>query len=217
MAPPGTTKDLCGFPTPKGKYDTCHNVAGKATTHVGYGLCKKHGGTSPTNTKHAESLAARAGCRALGIPVSTNAFDALNKALAEANGDVEYFRREVQELDPDMIYVRPASILRRPLDEGKEGENPNVEVEEITLAPFALNIAVKELRTAREESWKISKTIITLGLGERQVRVEEKRDRRTALSIQGFVKALGLELDDNVLRLISTHFPDTIDTTCEED
>jgi hypothetical protein len=218
MAPPGPTKELCGFPTPKGKYDKCHNVAGMGTSHVGFGLCKKHGGTSKTNVKHAEALAARAGCKALGIPVSTNAFDALNKALAEANGDVEYFRREVEELDPDMYYVRPASILRRPLDEGKEGENPSVEVEEITLAPFALNIAIKELRTARDEVAKISKTIITLGLGERQVRVEEGRDRRAALSLMNLLTALGHKPEDeNVRLLVRTHYPDAIDSTAEEE
>ena len=218
MASPGPTKELCGFPTPKGKvHKTCHNVAGMSTSHVGYGLCKKHGGTSPTNVKHAETLAARAGCKQLGIPIFTNAFDALNKSLAEAHGDVEYFRRQAQELDPDMVYVRPTSILRRPLDEGKEGENPNVEVEETTFAPVELNIAIKELRKAREEVWRISKTIISLGLAERQVRVEEGRDRRAALAIEGLVKALGHKLeDDNVLYLIRSHFPDTIDATSEE-
>jgi hypothetical protein len=133
----------------------------------------------------------------LGVPVTTNPFDALMRAQAEANGDVEYFRRQVEQLDPDAVFVRPTSILRRPLREGGEsGENPAVVVEEITSAPLELNIAYKALVRARAELVNIAKTIAQLGLMEQMVALQERGDRMLAEELRAVVEALGHDLRD---------------------
>ena len=214
MASPGPTKNLCGYSTPRGKYPSCQNIAGKGTSHVGYGLCSKHGGTSPTNIKHAETLAVTAACHKLGAPVSTNPFDSIKQLEAEAMGYVEYFRRQVQALDPDMVWVRPSSILRRPLNIGKDGEDPGVQVEEMTSAPVELNVAIKAHRQAMEDLRKISKTAIDAGVAVTLVQLQEKRERTEAFAIHGLLKALGHNpADGKVLALIEEYFPDDIEAS----
>src|SRR5208283_5416418 len=113
--------------------------------HVGFGKCKLHGGLSETGNKAGEMAKAEHVAARLGVPVVTNPFDALQHSLAVQNGLVEFFRREVELIDPDCHFVRPTSILRRPLDAGKDGEDPGVVVEEVTEAPLDLHIAIKAL------------------------------------------------------------------------
>jgi len=195
MASPGASKKLCGHPTPSGKYPTCHNVAGKETTHIGFGKCKKHGGTGITHIKHAELEAATAACLKLGVAVDTNPFDALMQVQAEANGYVEYFRRQVQQLDPDAVFVRPTSILRRPLNLGKDGEDPGVQVEEITGAPLSLNIAIKSHKQAMVELRDTAKVIAALGLTEEILK--RQSSEYVAGMLRRVVEALGHSLQDS--------------------
>src|ERR1017187_6610410 len=196
MAAAGPDKKLCEAPTPKGKYPTCRRTAGAGTGDKGFGSCLRHGGSTVTHEKAGQLEQAKATAGLLSIPVSTNPFDSLRQLEAEAAGYVEYFRRQVQELDPDMIYVRPASILRRPLDEGKEGENPSVMVEELSFAPVDLNIAIKAHRQAMEDLRRISKTVIDTNLGERIVQLQEKDSRVFATAVSAIVVALGHKLSD---------------------
>ena len=218
MASPGENIKLCGAKTPNGKkYKTCHNCAGFRTEHVGYGHCFKHGGRTPKQQIGAELEKAREGCMRLGTPVGTNPFDSLVKLQAEAMGTVEYFRRQVEALDPDMVFVRPTSILRRPLGEGSAGENPGIVVEEITEAPVELNVKYKAWREARADLERVAKTIAQLGLAERMVRLEEQLKDRDVRALTRFLKELGVSADDPKTDKAIKRFLDSIDGTCEED
>ena len=202
MPASGPDKKLCGAKTPKGKYDTCHRVAGQGTTHVGYGHCNKHGGSTPTQVVGAEIEIAQEACHRLGVAVATNPFDSLMQVQAEQMGYVEYFRRLVQELDPDAVFVRPTSILRRPLKEEKGAEDPGVLVEEITTAPHELNVAIKEHKKAMIELRDTSKVIAALGLAEAMVRYQAKRSGEAADLIRDLVTGFSLKLEDDKVRKV---------------
>jgi hypothetical protein len=109
MASPGPGKKLCGAKTPNGKYPTCHNVAGKGTKHKGTGRCSRHGGNTKSHVKAAEVELARIECATLGIPVAIHPAEALLAEVFEAQGNVVFYRRLIQELpthpEPDVYVV----------------------------------------------------------------------------------------------------------------
>lgn len=86
----------CGAKTRKG--GVCKLPAGHGTDHVGIGRCKLHGGSTPTHEKAASTEIARRECATLGIPVETTPAEALIREVWEAEGNVEFYRRLVQQL-----------------------------------------------------------------------------------------------------------------------
>jgi hypothetical protein len=193
----------------------CTRPKGWGTNHAGYGNCKLHFGATESNNKAAQLEAANHAALTLGTAVDTNPFDSLMMIEAEARGYVEYFRRQVQALDPDMVYVRPQSVLRRPLDEGKDGENPGVEVEEIREAPAELNICIKAHRQAMEDLRRIAKTNSDAEIAERIVRMQEEQASLYADFARGLVRALGLSLDAKTIPIVQKQLR-AIDSTAEE-
>lgn len=49
---------LCGATRRQGDKSPCKRPAGWGTSHVGFGTCKLHGGSTPDSTKHAAKLRA---------------------------------------------------------------------------------------------------------------------------------------------------------------
>jgi hypothetical protein len=192
----------------------CTRPKGWGTDHAGYGNCKLHFGRTETNNKSAQLEAAKHAALTLGTAVTTNPFDSLMLIEAEARGDVEYFRQHVLALDPDMVYVRPASILRRPLDEGKDGENPGVEVEELRFAPVELNTAIKALKESREELRRIAKTNSDANIGERIVSMQEEKAQFDASVWKAVCTELGIPLDTKTIGILRKHFD--VESTAEE-
>lgn len=189
--------------------------AGAGTDHLGVGNCAKHGGNTISHRKAAQMEIATNTAKLLAAPVATNPFDSIRMLEAEARGYVEYFRRQVQALDPDMVYVRPTSVLRRPLDEGSEGESPGNEVEEITEMPADLNIAIKAHQKAMEDLRRISKTAIDSNLAERLVSLQENRSQFIVGAIQGIFRELGIPLDAKSMPVIRKHL-EIVESTAEE-
>ncbi len=215
MAKAGPDKELCGAWISK-REKHCEMRAGAGTPHSGVGRCSRHGGNSPTHVANGQLALAKLAATQLAIPVITDEFTALRDGLAEANGYVEYYRRKVQELDPDMVWVRPTSILRRPLDEGKEGENPSIEVEEVTEAPLEVNIAIKAHRQAMLDRHMIAKTIAALNIEARHLKLQEALGQEVAGIMRGFAEDLGVEVDTRVLGFMLKRLA-AIDSTAVEE
>jgi hypothetical protein len=97
--------DCCEAKTRKG--GKCQLPAGHGTDHVGIGRCKLHAGSTPTHEKAASLEIAKRECATLGIPIETTPAEALIREVWEAEGNVEFYRRLVQELathpDPDVF------------------------------------------------------------------------------------------------------------------
>lgn len=86
---------LCGAKT-RTTDKPCANVAGKGTSHVGYGSCKFHGGNTPSNNKHALVLAAKQRMVKLGAPIDdARPADVLLGLLRASAGHVAYLHAEI--------------------------------------------------------------------------------------------------------------------------
>lgn len=189
----GPEKLLCGAALPgkrKGTY--CKNVAGKKTSHLGAGRCYKHGGSTDTQVQKASLELATREAHALSVPIQTNPFDAINMALAIVAGEVSYYTGKIEALDPDAVFVRPVSKLWRPLDMGKEGEDPNVRVEETTEGPLDLNIYIKARNQAVDRWVHISKTAIQANIAERLAKMDEDIGASISAVLAAILPALGV-------------------------
>ena len=209
---PYDSEKHCGGKKRKG--GLCTRPKGWGTNHVGYGNCKLHFGATESNNKSAQLEAAKSVALTLGTAVATNPFDSLMMLEAQARGLVEFHYREMQMLDPDMVYVRPRTILHRPLDEGKDGENPGVEVEEIREAPAELNIVIKAYREAAEHLRRVAKTANDANIAERIVELQEEKEQfRSAVWLAAFAE-LRIPLDAKKLKILRKHFD--VDGTAKE-
>jgi hypothetical protein len=218
MPAPGPDKELCGARKTAAKPKGCGARAGAGTAHLGFGNCSKHGGNTSSHRKAGELAKAEAVAAQLGIPIETNPYDALRNSLAVENGIVEFFREAVVRIDPDCHFVRPTSVLRRPLDEGKEGENPGIEVEEITEGPEDLHIALKALERWLLMRDKTSKTIIDANLDKKILALHEDRARYVVEGMLRVFELIGVPIDQKVLDAVRKVFPDddTIEGTAHE-
>jgi hypothetical protein len=152
----------------------------------------------------------------LSIPVHIHPYVALTDALAIEWGFVEHFRQQVIALDPSMEYVRPTSKLRRPLNEGKDGEDPAVVIEEITEAPVDVNIAIRQLGVWLGRSTKLSKDIASLGIDDRKLKLEEERGHEIGDAVMAILAGLNITMDAKVRALVHRELL-AIDATCEVD
>jgi len=216
MAKAGPGKTLCGGAKNTKKPNGCGNRAGMGTHHVGVGRCSLHGGRTLTHEVSGQRELAQRLADRLAIPVRIHPYEALTDALAIEWGFVEHFRQQVVALDPSMEYVRPTSRLRRPLNEGKEGEDPAVVVEEITEAPADVNIAIRQLGVWLDRSTKLSKDIASLGLDDRKLKLDEERGHEIGDAVLAILAGLDIKMDAKVLALVHRELT-AIDATCVEE
>ncbi len=94
-ASPPARPEKCGARKKGG--GTCQRAAGWGTHHLGYGRCKFHGGASHSGDAGIARMRAEDEVYRLGIAVDTDPASAILDALREANGNVEYLRRLVQQ------------------------------------------------------------------------------------------------------------------------
>ncbi len=206
--------DRCGGKTKAGT--PCKKEPGWGTSHVGVGCCKLHGGSTPTQVAHGQLVLAQQAATALAVPIATNPFQSLLQLEAKQRGLEEHLWQRVLALDPDMVWVRPISKLRRPLKEEKGEENPSIEVVEITEAPLDLNIAIKAWRLAAEDLRKTSKTVIAGGIAERQAKVLERDARAFEAAQIGILEDCGVKVDARVLGFVRQRLT-AIDSTAVEE
>jgi hypothetical protein len=82
----------------KQKKQQCGKPAGWGTDHVGSGLCRIHGGTSPGGRKQGQRIAATKAARTLGLPVEIDPAEALLQEVWRSQGHVIWYGEVVAQL-----------------------------------------------------------------------------------------------------------------------
>lgn len=86
----------------------CHRAAGWGTNHSGFGRCKFHFGSSPSNVRAAARQEARTLMRTYGIPVEIDPEEALREEIHRTVGHVRWLAEKVATLsDEDVINEGP--------------------------------------------------------------------------------------------------------------
>lgn len=175
-APEVLTDRYCGAKKRQGE-GNCTRPAGWGTDHVGIGRCKLHGGKTRNHNKAAEPAMARRQAAELGLQIETTAEDALIHALWEAEGNLAFYREQVQELHGVTYWERSQGY-------GKDAE------------PYDAKQAVDPLVELyhRAEQWRatVAERLLKANVDERRVRLAE-RDATMVLAGQiATLKAMGL-------------------------
>ena len=144
----------------------CGNTAGKGTDHVGWGLCRSHGGSSPGGIQQAIRLEAEVKALKLGDELPVDPGEALLWTVRVASGSLAIIRDKLAELQQDQSPT-PAQII-----------------------PLA-----KLLSTQAEQLARISKVASEAGVEERRLQLDALRLDKLAEAIQAAVSDAELHPD----------------------
>lgn len=205
MAGPKAHFNHCGAIKSDGK--PCKNIAGEGTPHHGVGRCKHHMGCTPSHVqKHGIEMANDLATQ-YGREEPIEPHDALRYCIRVTYGKVLYAQLRIarlQEEGHDLIDTK-VEVLTRPLNMGKDGDDPGVTVEEIRTSNTAdLNIWVKVHREALDDLAKYSRMALQSGLEERLVQIEEQQAERVVSMLHATLVELGVNVNDQrVLQTIT--------------
>lgn len=146
----------CGARTRRGGF--CGHPAGYGTDHAGSGRCKFHGGS----TRNGRLAAAKERIAAV-VPRATSGIEAIDRALAFANGLTDALERELER-------VGGAEVVRK--DE--------------------LAAIVKLAREQHRELATLGKLASDAGVAERRLRMEEALAAELRDAIRGILSELGV-------------------------
>lgn len=177
--PVSKTKPLCGAKL-YGKEGTCRMSAGAGTDHLGYGVCKKHGGNAPGQKKQAEKIQGAAMlaewratiAKTYGEAVEIDANSALLEEIARTNGHVLWLGSLVA--DSDIRDLKQYATT----ETGAMWEKPSIWLE----------LYQKE----RQHLVNVCKIAIASGIAERQVKIAEEQGMLFAKAITDIFTALDL-------------------------
>lgn len=175
-------KRQCGGPL-RHRDGTCRRPAGWGTPHPGIGRCKLHGGSTRSHVAWAERTLREqqvaAAQERYGIPVQVDPGPALTGLLHETYGAVLYLGALVASL--------PAEELKQ-VDSSGRFERPAVWVEMLAARQKALG--------------ELAKDLVSLGLAEREVKVQEQTGQLLAAGLSWLLGRLGLAGDPRAMELL---------------
>ena len=163
----------------------CTRPAGWGTSHVGYGTCKLHGGSTPNMAIQAAKAEATENAVIMGLPIEVDPTDALLHCVYVSAGQEQYCRMRVQMLKESEL----TPVFReREYGEGEKGSLDKRKVNN----QADLNIWIRTHASALERLAKFSKMALDAGVAERQVRVAETMGTQIGKLIQGILTDLQL-------------------------
>jgi len=160
----------------------CKQAAGHGTDHVGYGRCKKHGGSTPNGKKAAAKLMAEQMVVGYGLPRDIDPQDALIEELRRTAGHVAYLQKLVADIEDQDLHGQVGTTGS---SEGKT-----------YLAKSEPNVLVAMYQTERKMLERIAKSCIEAGIEERRVQIAEDQGKLFAQVVQGILKDLNIDATD---------------------
>ena len=166
------TKAMAGAGKPKGyvrcsgtnrQGEPCGRPAGWGTDHAGVGLCKHHGGSTPSGKRHAITLEAARQVEAWGGRLDVSAPEALLELVQSKAAEVAYWNWRVGGLSED----ERAGLL---VAETTFGEGPQGPVDTVT-RKVAPHVFVVLLHKAQDQLASFSAAALRAGVDEALVRL----------------------------------------------
>lgn len=155
--------DQCGAKTRAGT--PCANIAGHGTSHVGTGRCKMHGGSSPNAEVAGTVELARREAKVMGQPLPIDPHDAMLQCIHITAGEVQYASERIADLETAMVS---------------------------TMFGPKLDTWIEVRQRAMDRLVIYSKTAISAGIAERQIRIAEAQGQLLATAVRNILTALGV-------------------------
>ena len=165
--------------TSKQKGTPCEKRAGFGTDHVGFGLCKFHGGATKTGTTAAKHQEAEQLVATYGLPRQVDPHTALLEELHRTAGHVAWLSALIGELD-HAAGGQSGLKQYQHLEDGGTIERPAIWVE----------LYARE----RKHLAAVARSCIDVGIEERRIRIAEDQAGELAGRFRRFALELGLDL-----------------------
>lgn len=180
--PGGHDGPLCGANKRQGE-GSCKQVAGWATTHVGEGPCKLHGGSTWSVSKGSHLRLAEKRIRTematYGLPIETSPADALLSEVHRTAGHVAWLQHQVAELEEhELVWGRTKDKW------GGEDRGTTEEAKPHVLLTL--------YQAERAHLVKVSAEAIRCGIEERRVKLAESQGALVAGVIRAILGDLNL-------------------------
>ena len=158
---PPQTYERC--PATNRKKQPCKMAAGYGTDHVGAGLCKFHGGSTPAGRKNGAKLLAARQIEAWGGRLNTTAPDALLELIQTKAAEVAYWNWRVSNLTDN----QRAGLLQTKTETTSGPQGPTNSQTKQTTPHMYLTI----LHKTQDQLATYSAAAIKAGIDEAMVRV----------------------------------------------
>lgn len=187
--------EICGSARAQG--GICCQPKGWGTDHVGYGRCKRHGGSHANGKIQATKERIRKERPILGKPLNIGPHEAILREVQQTAGHVEWLRHMIQTLaDQDESDVRPRDGStfedRHPVAGDAKGRTKRTG-EESALSQFtprgiAPSVWLEMYQTERQHLVAVCKAAVSMGVAERQVRIAEEQGNLIATVVLNIFK-----------------------------
>ena len=202
------TRDKCGYRRADGS--TCKNPAGFSTDHLGYGMCKRHGGTSANHRKHALKLLAadqaeraRVAVATLGLARDVGPLEALIEEVQRTAGHVEWLGGRLACLDANTLAGGPTGTGSHIGVElaalSKEAAWPLPTVPQPADGTFA-SWWIQLYQRERAHLVRVCSTAVLCGAAERQIHIAKAQGRLIARVLLGVLSDLGVAHEAHEVR-----------------
>lgn len=188
---PDKEATLCGAKKTKGG-GTCTLVKGFGTSHVGYGRCKHHGGSTPAGVISAERERVRTSILTYGGPIEVEPGVALLQEVHRTAGHVAYLGTIVADLEKAQLT-------------GPVGSEGVTEGGIIMHPAYKPSVWLEMYHTERTHLARVCKMALDAGVAERQVRVAEQQGELFAGAIRAILTDLGVMGDPRAPEIVRRH------------
>lgn len=195
----------------------CTRPAGEGTSHLGYGRCKLHGGSTRNHRMStAMQEALDQATRVMGAPLDIDPMDALLWCVRITAGEVAYSTWRIETgVDEEDAVGNPVTHS----ETSRSGSEESYEETADTFSPPELHIWIRVRQDAVARLAKYSKMALDAGIAERAVQIAEEAGERLAVAIRSILESLDLsveqerkapEIVSSALRLLE-QAPETIE------
>jgi hypothetical protein len=183
-----------------GEKGPCQLVAGWGTSHVGFGACRLHSGSTRTQVLHSAKLEAEAlSRRVMGAPIHMEPEDALQFCIDVTRGEIDYCDLRIGQVEEAEA---AAPITSERLHEELDKRGDVHELREHTAESTAqLHVWIVTRQGAVDRLARYSKMALDAGVEERAVRLSERQTDLIAGAMLAVVAQLGSLSDDDRARV----------------
>lgn len=169
---------LCGRKKRSG--GTCQKPAGWGTDHKGYGMCRTHGGNSPTSNKSAYIAKARDMVMTFGLPREISPVQAILEEVQRTAGHVAWLGQQVGDLTNQELTRGVTKVQVFP-----DGSK-------VTNVEAAVNVWVKMYQEERKHLVQVCKAGVEIGLKEIEISIAQRQGELLAQVITAILNDMSL-------------------------
>lgn len=162
----------------------CCQPAGWGTTHVGFGLCKLHGGNTPAGTINATKQRIAKAMPTYGAPIAVGPHEAILQEVHRTAGHVQWLHEMIQWLGQEDDQVDDDEFE----DVGIMPKGREATLTTMGIQGIKISVWLEMYREERVHLVNVCKAAVTMGCAERTVQIAEDQGKMLAMVVLAIFK-----------------------------